>query len=359
MNRHKLKYKKFNLKVKRAKVNVGMIVGWYSFELIHPLNHQTGQKLKQTLITTFPSNPIRVICPSCHHKTVSVKIPHTNFHVLPLKAFLRLALATKPGTNIYLLLSQKLNGELLKVNFPDLWHILVTGDHKVGKTIMVNAILIYFFTWYQTQQVKLIIIDQTNSSLNNYQAFSDLLRPVVKGFAAFQEIETFINFEINKRSWLITRSQVSIHKNTKDADQSVTIFPIMIIFNSLDYMVTTMQTKILKKITELSAWNNIHSLLSIQTPAGLLPSSLLEQFPVRVVLKAATPAITLTVNNQIGTHHLVKGGDVLIKVRPQASTRYQGSWGHQTDLEQVMVALNNQIEFRKWLQTERSWFKGK
>lgn len=268
--------------------------------------------------------------------SISVELPRNEVgpvRLLPLCS----RLATVPPVTAVLGLEGNGTPLLLRLNAPDITHVLVAGTTGSGKTALARTLLTSLAMHNRQGDLQLILIDPKE------RGFAPLavLPHVLGGIAATPAAA------VERLRWLVTEME--------RRDQNKVNRPVLVV--AIDELADLLQTggreieAILTRLSQRGREAGIHLVACTQKPtSALIGSAIKANFPVRLVGAVASKdeARYASGISDSGAEKLQGKGDFLLVCKGEL-VRFQAAWLGPKDLTQIATSLQSgERTSRRW-----------
>lgn len=212
---------------------------------------------------------------------------------------------------------------LLRINAPDVVHVLVAGTTGSGKSALARTLLASLAIYNAPDALQMILIDPKNRAFSGLEPL-----PHVRGPLASSSEDA------------VTRLEETVAE-MEERDRRNVNRPLLVV--AVDELADLMQTggkaveKALTRLAQRGRESGIHLLCCTQKPsAALIGSATLANFPVRIVGSVASKdeARYATGVADSGAEKLAGKGDFLL-VAKGSLIRFQGAWLGAEDLKSI------------------------
>ena len=216
---------------------------------------------------------------------------------------------------------------LLRLNAPDVAHVLIVGTTGSGKTALARTLLTSLAMHNRQTQVQLVLIDPKGRGFGPLAQLPHVLGEVVADPVAAVERLRWVVAEMERR------------------DQEGVSRPLLIV--AVDELADLLQTggqavdAMLTRISQRGREAGIHLVACTQKPtAALIGGAIKANFPVRLVGTVASKdeARYATGLSDSGAEKLDGKGDFLLVIKGE-TVRFQSAWLGPHDLELVLARL--------------------
>jgi S-DNA-T family DNA segregation ATPase FtsK/SpoIIIE len=217
---------------------------------------------------------------------------------------------------------------LLRINAPDVVHVLVAGTTGSGKTALARTLLVSLALYNAPDALQMVLIDPKNRGFSGLE-----LLPHARGALATSAEEA------------VARLEETVAE-MEERDRRNVNRPLLVI--AVDELADLVQTggkaveKALTRLAQRGRESGIHLVCCTQKPsAALIGSATLANFPVRIVGSVASKdeARYATGVADSGAEKLAGKGDFLL-VAKGSLIRFQGAWLDGEDLK----AIHEQVQ---------------
>ena len=218
---------------------------------------------------------------------------------------------------------------LLKLNAPDVVHVLLAGATGSGKTALARALLASLAYYNPVSALHLILID-----------------PKRRGFAPLAQLPHAVCGIIDSTEGAIHHLH-NLVAEMERRDQTGINQPTLIV--AIDELADLMQTgaqkveALLTRLAQRGRQAGIHLVACTQKPsASLIGSAIKANFPVRLVGAVASrdEARYAAGISDSGAEKLMGRGDFLL-IKQGESIRFQAAWLGAKELDQIVQATRN------------------
>jgi S-DNA-T family DNA segregation ATPase FtsK/SpoIIIE len=212
---------------------------------------------------------------------------------------------------------------LLRINAPDIVHILVAGTTGSGKTALVRTLLASLAIYNAPDALQMVLIDPKN-----------------RGFAGLEPLPHVRGPLAGSAEEAVKRLEETVAE-MEERDRRNVSRPLLVV--AVDELADLMQTggkaveKALTRLAQRGRESGIHLLCCTQKPsAALIGSATLANFPVRIVGSVASKdeARYATGVADSGAEKLAGKGDFLL-VAKGSLIRFQGAWLSAEDVKAI------------------------
>lgn len=268
--------------------------------------------------------------------SISVELPRNEVgpvRLLPLCS----RLTTVPAVTAVLGLEGNGTPLLLRLNAPDVTHVLIAGTTGSGKTALARTLLTSLAMHNRQGELQLILIDPKERGFAPLTVLPHVLGGIASSAAAAIERLRWVAQEMERR------------------DQNKLNRPVLVV--AIDELADLLQTggreieAILTRISQRGREAGIHLVACTQKPtSSLIGSAIKANFPVRLVGAVASKdeARYASGVSDSGAEKLQGKGDFLLVCKGEM-VRFQAAWLGPKELGQICEGLQSgQRTSRRW-----------
>ena len=214
---------------------------------------------------------------------------------------------------------------LLRLNAPDVVHVLVAGTTGSGKTALARTMLVSVALRYRPADVQLVIID-----------------PKGRGFASLRNLPHVREYVAGDSAAAVTQLTRLVAEMESRDRQGVSRPILMVVVDELADLLQTGgkdAEMALNRLAQRGREAGIHLVACTQKPsAALLGSSMKANFPVRLVGAAASreEARCASGITNSGAEKLEGKGDFLLIAKGE-SIRFQAAWMSEKNVAELRI----------------------
>jgi S-DNA-T family DNA segregation ATPase FtsK/SpoIIIE len=172
-------YSNFGINVEVEGANVGPRVTQFT------LRPPTGVKLtkltalENNLALDLAATSIRMEAPIPGKRAVGIEVPNVRPATVTLRGLLSSPEWSKTTGSLNFVVGKDIAGEPVVADLEEMPHLLIAGQTKSGKSVMINALLASFLYRNTPSDLKLILVDPKHVEMAPYEDIPHLLAPVV------------------------------------------------------------------------------------------------------------------------------------------------------------------------------------
>lgn len=169
----------FNIEVEVEGANVGPRVTQYT------LKPPTGVKLtkltalEDNLKLDLAAHSIRMEAPIPGKRSVGVEVPNIKGATVTIRGLFGSPEWSESKGTLNFVVGKDIAGEPIVADLEEMPHLLIAGQTKSGKSVMINTLLASFLYRNSPSDLKLILVDPKHVEMAPYEDIPHLLAPVV------------------------------------------------------------------------------------------------------------------------------------------------------------------------------------
>lgn len=209
------------------------------------------------------------------------------------------------------------NGQKIPVNLEKLPHLLVAGTTGSGKSVFLNSLILSLIYNYNTDDLRLCLIDPKTTEFELFQGLPHLLYNVINNFDDVILLLDEIIKEMYKRYNILKKYNCKNIKEFNEKNKNNKMYKIIVIIDEMaDLMAQDKKTieKKLCQLAQLSRACGIHLVIATQRPSTDVITGLIKaNFPSRLCFKVASVYDSKTIIDKKGAEQLQGNGDALFQ----------------------------------------------
>ena len=264
-----------------------------------------------------------------------------------------------------------ITGKVVKADFNDFPHLLVSGTTGSGKSVFVNSIITTLIMRMSPSELRIVLVDPKRVEMNKYKDIPHLLCPVAnEPKDAYVLMKRLVEeMEDRYRRFEIADCSTNVKEYNEYAEEHG-IEKMYYILAVLDeYADLTDNCKELmgpvQSLTQKARAAGIHLMIATQRPSvNVITGTIKANLSTRVCLMAASSQDSMVVLDQGGAEDLLGNGDMLVKsplVSRSGPARLQGCYIKGKEIAHVTAYLKEHYEVNydpKFLNLEEKMEEG-
>lgn len=207
------------------------------------------------------------------------------------------------------------NGAPIFVDFDQSPHILITGTTGSGKTVFLDDIIISLISKNTPDEVRLVLIDPTNTDFSIYNNLPHLLCPVLSNKGEINDILSMMSDLITKRYDILSEEGIRYYKDYNEI-RNDQITPIVILIDKYVKVYTEMPKDFensLNKIVSQGRAVGVHLVINTQTASSeILSGTIKNNMLTKITFSLASGSESRMAMDRTGAEKLTVPGEVFI-----------------------------------------------
>lgn len=307
----------FNIEVEVEGANVGPRVTQYT------LKPPTGVKLtkltalEDNLKLDLAAHSIRMEAPIPGKRSVGVEVPNIKGATVTIRGLFSNPLWTESKGTLKFVVGKDIAGDPIVADLEEMPHLLIAGQTKSGKSVMINTMLASFLYRNSPSDLKLILVDPKHVEMAPYEDVPHLLAPVVTEPEKCISALKWAVAEMERR--LKTFAEVKQRDiqgyNTLKNEEGMP--HIVIVIDELaDLMMVASRDveALIARIAQKARAAGIHLVLATQRPdANVVTGIIKANVPAQIAFAVKDQINSRIIIDQPGADKLLGKGDMLYK----------------------------------------------
>lgn len=337
----------FNIEVQMEGANVGPRVTQYTFK---PSNGVKLSKLAgyaDNLAYDLAATSIRVEAPIPGKRAVGVEVPNVKSATVRTSSIF-VSDQWKSMTNpLAIAVGKDISGTAIVGDLADMPHLMVAGQTKAGKSVMINTILTSFLYRNSPSDLKLILVDPKHVELKPFDNIPHLLTPVITEPEKCISALKWTVAEMERRyKALAEESYRDIGEyNAAKKDEGMP-YIVVVIDELADLMMMAAKDveALIVRIAQKARAVGIHLILATQDPRSEVITGLIKaNIPARMAFTVAGQINSQIIIGQTGAEKLLGKGDMLFSTSDMPKPiRVQGALIETPEIKKLTQFLRDQ-----------------
>lgn len=305
----------------------------------------------------------RVIIPVPGKNALAVEVPRSKRRMVYLREVLESKEFQEPKAELPIALGMSTENKPIITDLYKMPHLLIGGATGMGKSVLLNSIIVSLLCRKSPEEVKFMLIDPKMVDLGHYSKIKEQYFVKIEGIdediiSSPEHVITALNSlcsEMDRRYELLKkffcRSDLEYNQKLEEKKLSTThgykpLSYIIVVIDEFADLIIAHGKAIEIPIARLAQKGRavgIHLIITTQkTSSDVITGILKANFPVRIAFKVQTFADSRTILDMTGEQFLLDKGDMLVSSN-ENNSRVQGAFIDEPEIERVCdwIAHNN------------------
>lgn len=339
----------FNIDVDMEGANVGPRVTQYT------LKPSTGVKLNKlasygdNLAYDLAATAIRIEAPIPGKQAVGIEVPNIKSATVRASSIFSSKEWKSTPNPLTIAVGKDISGRAIVEDLADMPHLLVAGQTKAGKSVMINTILASFLYRNSPADLKLILVDPKHVELKPYDKIPHLLTPVITDPEKCISALKWTVAEMERRYKALSEEGFRDigEYNTAKKDEGMP-YIVVVIDELADLMMMAAKDveALIVRIAQKARAVGIHLILATQDPRAEVITGLIKaNVPARMAFTVAAQINSQIIIGQTGAEKLLGKGDMLLYTSDKPKPiRVQGALIETDEVRKLTKFLRDQRE---------------
>ena len=320
----------FGIEVAMEDANISARVTQYTMRAPQGVKMSKIANLADNISYELGAHSVRVEAPIPGKKAVGVEVPNAKSATVTLRGLLKRPEWVAQKSKLAFAVGQDIAGDPVYADLDSMPHLLIAGQTKSGKSVMVNTLLTSLLYTNGPSEVKLILVDPKFVEMEPYNDIPHLLTPVINDPEKCVSALKWAVAEMERRYKILKQERVrEIHAyNDKKPDEKMPYIVIVI-----DELADLMQMAardveaLIVRIAQKARAVGIHLVLATQSPRVTVITGLIKaNVPARIAFTVSQEVESRIILDQSGAEKLLGYGDMLFYTTDMPKPiRVQGS----------------------------------
>jgi S-DNA-T family DNA segregation ATPase FtsK/SpoIIIE len=307
----------FGIHVEVEGANVGPRVTQFT------LKPPTGVKLtkltalENNLALDLAATSIRMEAPIPGKRAVGIEVPNIKPATVTLRGLLAGPEWSESKGSLNFVVGKDIAGEPMVADLEDMPHLLIAGQTKSGKSVMINTLLASFLYRNTPSDLKLILVDPKHVEMAPYEDIPHLLAPVVTEPEKCISALKWAVAEMERRLKTFAEIKQRDIQGYNALKKEEGMPHIVIVIDELaDLMMVASRDveALIARIAQKARAAGIHLVLATQRPdANIVTGIIKANVPAQIAFAVKDQVNSRIIIDQPGSEKLLGKGDMLFK----------------------------------------------
>ena len=356
----------FDIDVKMDGANIGPRVTQYTMKPSSGVKLARITALETNLALNLGAPSLRIEAPIPGQKAVGIEVPNLKAADVRLYSILSSKEWGKKSDPLTFAIGQDISGAVILGELSDMPHLLIAGQTKAGKSVMINTLITSLLYHNSPSDVKLILIDPKRVEMVDYEDIPHLLTPIITEPDKTISALRWATHEMDNRYVLLQKNRVrniadynsKIQTNKtkiavadedgiiQDYDGGVMPYIIIVIDELSDLMGVAPKDMegLIVRLAQKGRAAGVHLVIATQSPrANVITGLIKANVPAKIAFTVSNRTESQIILDQNGAEKLLNHGDMLLKTANMSkSKRVQGAWVTAAEVKKITDHLRMQ-----------------
>jgi S-DNA-T family DNA segregation ATPase FtsK/SpoIIIE len=335
--------------------NVGPRITQYTFLVKSGTKLRKIVALDDELKSALRAEKIRIEAPIPGRQEVGIEVPNVRTADVRLYGMFNEPKWHKNAGELLFAVGRDTSNNPIFADLAEMPHLLIAGQTKSGKSVMVNALLTSLLYSKKPSELKLIMVDPKTVELVRYKDIPHLLTPIISDSSTDPSTTikalTWAVVEMDKRYKLLSEQMVTNIKeyNDKiDADKSAgdgedkpdkMPYVVIVVDEMADLMMSAGKEveKLIIRLAQKGRAAGVHLVLATQSPRKEIVTGLIKaNIPAKIAFAVNNYTESVIIMGSNGAEKLLGKGDMLLLTSDSpAPKRIQGALVDNNEVNKV------------------------
>lgn len=320
----------FGIHVEIEGANVGPRVTQFTIKPPTGVKLTKLTALENNLALDLAATSIRMEAPIPGKRAVGIEVPNVRPASVTLRSLLSLPEWSESKGALNFVVGKDIAGEPVYTDLEEMPHLLIAGQTKSGKSVMINTILASFLYRNSPSDIKLILVDPKHVEMAPYDDIPHLLAPVISEPEKCISALKWAVAEMERRLKTFAEFKQRDIQGYNALKQEEGMPHIVIVIDELSdlMMIASRDVEaLIARIAQKARAAGIHLVLATQRPEARVVTGLIKaNVPAQIAFAVKDQVNSRIILDEGGAEKLLGKGDMLFKTtdlpRP---TRIQGA----------------------------------
>lgn len=340
-------FAQFNYDVEVEGANVGPRVTQFTLKPPQGVKLEKIESLDKNLAYGLEAQNVRIEAPIPGKRAVGIEVPNKKSATVTLRSILSSSEWQEIHSPLAFVVGKDIAGTPIVADLEDMPHVLIAGQTKAGKSVMINSLLSSLLYRNSPSELKLILIDPKHVEMAPYDGIPHLIAPVINEPEKCISALKWAVAEMDRRLKAFAEvKQRDIQGYNQLKNEEGMPYIVIVIDELADLMMVAARDveALVVRIAQKARAAGIHLVLATQRPSVDVITGLIKaNVPGRIAFTVVQQVDSRTIIDQIGAEKLLGRGDMLFKTSDMPKPkRMQGALISGAETNRVCDFLRSQ-----------------
>jgi len=356
----------FDIEVKMEGANIGPRVTQFQLLPAKGVRLDKITALEKNLASALEADSLRIEAPIPGQKFVGIEMPNKKGADVRLHAILNSKQWKKSVEPLTFAIGRDISGDVILGDLSDMPHLLIAGQTKAGKSVMINALLMSLLYHNSPSDMKLILIDPKRVEMTAYEDIPHLLTPTITEPEKVISALKWCVQEMERRYALLSENKVKTiqdynadiksrgskiaiqdeNGNQQEHEDGAMPYIVIVIDELSDLKQAAPKDfeSLVIRLAQKGRAAGLHLVVATQSPRKDVITGLIKaNIPAKIAFAVSNQMESRIIIDQNGAEKLLGRGDMLLSTTDSSRMRrVQGAWVSNKEVHDVMDYLRMQ-----------------
>lgn len=305
----------FGIDVEMEGATVGPTVTQYTLKPPANVKLTKITALENNLALNLAAHTLRMEAPIPGKRAVGIEVPNKKPAIVRISSLLQSKDWQTKKKPLSFVVGKDINGNAVVADLADMPHILIAGQTKSGKSVMINTLLTSLLYNNSPSDLKLIMVDPKVVELAPYNDIPHLLTPVMSEPEKCISALKWAVAEMERRYKALAEAKTrNIEEYNAIKKEEGMPYIVIVIDELADLMMMAARDveALIVRIAQKARAVGLHLVLATQRPSVDVITGLIKaNVPARIAFAVASQIDSRTIIDQMGAEKLLGKGDML------------------------------------------------
>ncbi len=356
----------FDIDVEMDGANIGPRVTQFTLQPPSGVKLSRITQLENNLALKLAASHLRIEAPIPGQRAVGIEVPNRKAADVRLHSILSSPQWKQKTEPLTFAIGKDISGKVVIGELNQMPHLLIAGQTKAGKSVMINTLLTSLLYYNSPSEMKLILVDPKRVEMTAYEDIPHLLTPVITEVDKTISALKWSVQEMERRYMLMqehkVRSIADYNRSMQTKGKKISIADeaglpqehedgampyIVIVIDELNDLMVAAPKDLEGMIIRLAQKGRaagVHLVLATQSPRKDVITGLIKaNIPAKIAFAVSNQLESRIILDDKGAEKLLGNGDMLLSTASMSQMRrVQGAWVTDNEVHKVMDHLRMQ-----------------
>jgi S-DNA-T family DNA segregation ATPase FtsK/SpoIIIE len=310
-------FAQFNLDVELEGANVGPRVTQFTLKPPAGVKLDKIESLDKNLAYSLEAQNVRIEAPIPGKRAVGIEVPNRKPATVTLHGIIASQQWKEVKSPLAFSIGKDIAGEPMVADLEDMPHLLIAGQTKAGKSVMINTLLASFLYRNSPSDLKLILIDPKHVEMAPYENIPHLIAPIITEPEKCISALKWAVAEMERRLKTfaeVKQRDIAGYNEVKKEEGMPHIVVVIDELSDLMMMAARDVEALIVRLAQKARAAGIHLVLATQRPDANVVTGLIKaNVPGRIAFAVQDQVNSRIIIDSPGAEKLLGRGDMLLK----------------------------------------------
>ncbi len=334
----------FDIQGEVVEISPGPIITMYEFQPAPGVRVSKLVSASTDLAMTLGVPSVRIVAPIPGKSVAGIEVPNSIKEEIVLRDVYERTMEKAKSMKLPLVLGKDGEGTPVIEDLSRMPHLLIGGATSMGKSVLVNSLLMGLLCRFTPKELRLIVVDPKLVEFKIFEDLPHLMLPIVNDAADASQALKWAVGETKRRylemQKVSAKNLEAYNKKIVETNPDGKLPFIVIVIDELAELMLTAKKDVeqsIVRLSQLARAAGIHLMMATQRPSADVVTGLIKSnCPSRAALRVASAGDSRIILDCSGAEQLLGKGDMFFtSTGPMGLRRVQGCFVSDEEIEKI------------------------